>query len=196
MAKRQMFELREYVIRIFAEDCALAIKLWQPRLCGESTRPGTANTCRLLSAAILAVISEPLFRSATTTVPSVIPATMRLRIGKLCLSPFRLKGNWVSNGAVLRDAFLQLRIFRHNVDAGAEHGEGSPLGRESSLMRGVVDTACAAADHRDACASKLVREFAGGILPVVGCPVRAHNRDAVVTLGQQAALRVKHDGRS
>ena len=58
-------------------------------------------------------------------------------------------------------------------------------------MRGGVDAARAAADHRDACAGKLVREFAG----VVGRPARAHNRDAVVTIGQQAALRVKHDGR-
>jgi hypothetical protein len=114
LAKRQMFELREYVIRIFAEDCALAIKLWQPRLCGESTRPGTANTCRLLSAAILAVISEPLFRSAsTTTVPSVIPATMRLRIGKLCLSPFRLKGNWVSTAP-----FSEMRSYSSAFSAG------------------------------------------------------------------------------
>ena len=33
-------------------------------------------------AAMLAVISDPLFRSATTTtVPIVIPATMRLRMG-------------------------------------------------------------------------------------------------------------------
>ena len=62
-------------------------------------------------------------------------------------------------------------------------------------MRGGVDTACAAADHRDACAGKLVREFAGGVLPVVGRPARAHHRDAVVILGQQAALRVKHDER-
>ena len=62
-------------------------------------------------------------------------------------------------------------------------------------MRGGVDAARAAADHRDACAGKLVREFAGGVLPVVGRPSRAHHRDAVAILGQQSALRVKHDGR-
>ena len=81
----------------FSQSAApLRMRLWQPRLCGESIRPGTANTCRLLSAAMLAVMSAPLFWFAsTTTVPSVIPATMRLRIGKLCLSPLRLNGNWV-----------------------------------------------------------------------------------------------------
>ena len=60
-------------------------------------------------------------------------------------------------------------------------------------MRGGVDAASAAADHRDACAGKLVREFAGGVLPVVGRPSRAHHRDAVSILGQQMALHVQHD---
>ena len=45
---------------------------------------------------MLAVMSAPLVRFAsTTTVPSVMPATMRLRMGKDCLSAFRLNGNWV-----------------------------------------------------------------------------------------------------
>ena len=109
-----MFELRENVIRVLTENCAFTIRLWQPRLCGESTRPGTANTCRLLSAAMLAVMSDPLFKSAsTTTVPSVIPATMRLRIGKLCLSPFRLKGNWVSTAP-----FSEMRLYSSAFSAG------------------------------------------------------------------------------
>src|ERR1051326_6541047 len=44
-----------------------------------------------------AVMSAPLVRLAsTTTVPRVIPATMRLRMGNDCLSAFRLNGNWVS----------------------------------------------------------------------------------------------------
>ena len=60
-------------------------------------RPGTAKTWRPLSAAILAVINAPLVRLAsTTTVPSVMPATRRLRMGKLCLSALRLNGNCVT----------------------------------------------------------------------------------------------------
>ena len=63
---------------------------------------------------MLAVMSDPLFKSAsTTTVPSVIPATMRLRIGKLCLSPFRLKGNWVSTAP-----FSEIRSYSSAFSAG------------------------------------------------------------------------------
>src|ERR1039457_3611595 len=41
-------------------------------------------------------MSAPLCRSAsTTTVPSVMPAMIRLRMAKDCLSPLRLKGNCV-----------------------------------------------------------------------------------------------------
>src|SRR6266404_862413 len=72
------------------------ISSWQPLLRGESIRPGTAKTCRPYSAAKLAVIRAPLVRLAsTTTVPRVIPATIRLRIGKDCLSGGRLNGNCV-----------------------------------------------------------------------------------------------------
>ena len=40
------------------------IKSWHPLLRGGSIRPGAANTCRPLSAAILAVINAPLVRVA------------------------------------------------------------------------------------------------------------------------------------
>src|SRR5204863_3086741 len=70
------------------------INSWQPLLRGESMRPGTAKTWRPYSLAKLAVINAPLLKFAsTTTVPSVIPATIRLRIGKDCLSGGRLNGN-------------------------------------------------------------------------------------------------------
>src|ERR1035441_8150697 len=72
------------------------INSWQPLLRGESMRPGTAKTWRPASTAMPAVIKAPLVRLAsTTTVPNVIPATIRLRMGKDCLVPGRLKGNWV-----------------------------------------------------------------------------------------------------
>ena len=70
------------------------MRSWQPLLRGESIRPGTAKTWRPYSVAKFAVMSAPLLRFAsTTTVPSVMPATMRLRMGKDCLSAGRLKGN-------------------------------------------------------------------------------------------------------
>src|SRR5215472_11681885 len=70
------------------------INSWQPLLRGESMRPGTAKTCRPYSVAKFAVMSAPLVRLAsTTTVPRLIPATMRLRIGNDCLSGGRLKAN-------------------------------------------------------------------------------------------------------
>ena len=73
------------------------INSWQPLLRGESMRHGTAKTWRPYSVAKLAVIKAPLVRLAsTTTVPRVMPATIRLRIGKDCLSGGRLKGNCVT----------------------------------------------------------------------------------------------------
>src|SRR5207253_2521455 len=53
------------------------------KLTGWVTLPGTPKTSRPNSMASRAVISEPLYWApSTTTTPSGIPATMRLRIGK------------------------------------------------------------------------------------------------------------------
>ena len=58
-----------------------------PLLPGEKMLPGTANTSRFCSRAWLAVRSAPLCSLASmTTVPSVIPLMMRLRLGKFCAS--------------------------------------------------------------------------------------------------------------
>src|SRR5664279_1972772 len=98
------------------------MRSWQPLLRGESMRPGTAKTWRPYSLAKLAVMSAPLVRLAsTTTVPSVMPATMRLRMGKDCLSAGRLKGKLGDQRTVGSDLLEQLRILgrRNQVYAGA-----------------------------------------------------------------------------
>jgi hypothetical protein len=65
----------------------------QPCARGSSGEPGTAITSLPASAASLAVISEPdLGAASTTTVPTLIPAMIRLRYGK-----WRARG-WVPGG--------------------------------------------------------------------------------------------------
>ena len=60
-----------------------AIRRLQPRLMGASMGPGTANTSRPCSRAVLAVMSAPLFSGAsTTTVARLNPLMMRFRTGK------------------------------------------------------------------------------------------------------------------
>ena len=54
-----------------------------PSDCGEKMEPGTAKTSRLNSKAKLAVMSVPLFSSASTTsVPMDSPAIIRFLAGK------------------------------------------------------------------------------------------------------------------
>ena len=92
----KIFEFAENVLRPFAEFGPFLDEIVAAFAAGESMRPGTAKTCRPYSVAKLAVIRAPLARLAsTTTVPSVMPATMRLRMGNDCLSGGRLKGNCV-----------------------------------------------------------------------------------------------------
>ena len=62
-------------------------------------------------------------------------------------------------------------------------------------MRGGVDAARAAADHRDTVAGELVRELAGGVLSVMRRAPRTDHRDAVFVLRQHTAFHVKHDRR-
>ena len=65
------------------------MSLFEPADVGRSIGPGTANTLRPCSAACPAVISAPLPRPASTTsTPKLQPLTMRLRIGKVCVSAF------------------------------------------------------------------------------------------------------------
>ena len=63
------------------------ISWWHPALVGWSMRPGTAKINRPCTPAKRAVIIAPPDTSLSTTmIASQMPATTRLRIGKVCLS--------------------------------------------------------------------------------------------------------------
>jgi hypothetical protein len=103
------------------------IKSWQPLLRGESIRPGTAKTCRPYSVAKFAVINAPLVRFAsTTTVPRVMPATMRCELEGLLVCG-AVERETASRRRRCGDAFKQFGVLgrEDEVDAGAEDGDGA-----------------------------------------------------------------------
>ena len=105
---------------------------------------------RPYSAAKLAVMSAPLTICFTTTVPCVMPATMRLRMGKLCLSPWRPARKLCDHRALLSNTLVEFDVLSriYNVQPRAEHGDRLPTGSQRSFVRGTY-TPCPT-HHRDA----------------------------------------------
>ena len=105
LAKRlvgeQMLELGEDVLCVFAQRSAVADEIVAAAALRRVDPPRHGEHLPVVVGGHVGCDERPAFFwfASTTTVPSVIPATMRLRIGKLCLSPLRL--NWVITAPLL-----------------------------------------------------------------------------------------------
>src|ERR1017187_10102106 len=118
-------------------------------------------------------MSAPLVKLAsTTTVPKVIPATMRLRMGKLCLSALRLKGNWVIN-----------------APCAAMRPNNSPFSSGKTRLIPVPSTAMVRpfAHHGDPGVSQLVGDLARHFDPVLRRHARTDHGHRVLVPRRQAA---------
>ena len=138
------FELLEnIVVRFRPAWRRVLISAWQPRASGLWIEPGMANTSRPCSAASRAVISEPLWRAASTTsVPRLRPLMMRLRRGKLAAQR-RCAGRkfadqaprWPRCAQPARRCCARIDL----IEPRAEHRDGPAAGCERALVAGGID---------------------------------------------------------
>ena len=122
---------------------------------------------------------------------------MRLRMGKLCLSALRLKGNWVSKAPLRGDAPEKLDVFRreNQIDPGAQHRDGAAFRAQGPLVRRRVNAARPAADDGDPGVSQLVGDLARDFDAVMRRHARADHGHGVLVARGQAAQDVEEHGR-
>ena len=113
---KQIFELAQNILRAFAElrafldqiVAAFAARRINPARHGENLPAIFGREIRRDERAAVRFAS-------TTTVPSVMPATMRLRMANDCLSAVAIERKLRDHRAVRRDALEQFRVLRRET---------------------------------------------------------------------------------
>ena len=126
-----------------------------------------------------------------------MPATMRLRMGKLCLSAVAVERKLRDDRAVRRDALEQILVLRreNQIDSRAQNRNRPAFAAQRALMRRRVNPARAAAHHGDADIGELIRQLARGLDAVMRRHPRADHRHGIFVLRGQFTLDIKHQRR-
>src|SRR5690625_2747094 len=137
--------------------------------------------------------APPLGNASTTSVPSVIPLTMRFLRGKCGASGAASIANSETTAPFSHPP--EARRIDH-IDTRSKHGDGLAANAQGSFVRGKVDPIREARDHNDPCLSKCGSEIMSGAFTIFGgspCADYRHGRTQErvgVTLRPQINRRI------
>jgi len=124
-----------------------------------------------------------------------MPLMIRLRVGEFCRAGKVPTGKLRDQRATeSHDLLGEPRAFLgvHDVNSGAEDGDGFSLGRDGSAMRRRIDAARPATDDHQSASGEVSRQALGRAAAVRRRMSRARHRDS--GLGQRLNLRCHEDG--
>ena len=154
----------------------------QPAELACRSAPAPRKTGLPYSEARFAVINEPDHAGhSTTNSARDHAATMRLRIGNVCLSGAVCSGNSETTAPSGGDFFRERQVFRR-IELGqsrADHRDGPASRRHRRLVGRRIDSPGQAGDDGEPGLRELIGQLLGRVRAVMRRPARAHHADGV-----------------